>query len=73
MLSGRGMPCRACEVPDDAGASPEWATVLAAVEIMDDRASAPDGVRVQPNRAWGKMQLKRKKLTGISRRSDEKS
>jgi hypothetical protein len=29
--------------PGDAGASPEWASVLAAVEALDDRASAPDG------------------------------
>jgi hypothetical protein len=27
----------------DAGASPEWASVLATVEVLDDRASAPYG------------------------------
>ena len=33
--------------PGDAGASPEWANVLATVEALDGRASAPDGgVRV---------------------------
>jgi hypothetical protein len=43
MFSGGGMPRRAWEVSGDAGASPEWASVLAAVEALDDRASTPDG------------------------------
>lgn len=29
--------------PGEASASPEWASVLAAVEALDNRASAPDG------------------------------
>ena len=43
MFSGGGMTRRAWDVAADSGASPGAASVLAAVKVLADRASAPDG------------------------------